>query len=37
LILVKDLGYAETADLLKQVQEVSKLLDAYVKGIEAGS
>jgi four helix bundle protein len=33
LILAQDLGYSETSDLMSQVEEVSKLLDAYAKAI----
>jgi len=33
LILARDLGYSETNDLMPQVEEVSKLLDAYAKAI----
>ena len=33
LILARDLGYSETSNLLSEVEEVSKLLDAYAKAI----
>lgn len=33
LILSRDLGYADTANLMKQLEEVSKLLDAYYNAI----
>jgi len=33
LILTKDLGYFETKNLMLQLEEVSKLLDAYTKAI----
>lgn len=33
LILAKDLGYDDTSDLMSQLEEVSKLLDAYSKSI----
>lgn len=33
LILANDLGYAETADLQHQLDEVCRLLDAYIQGI----
>lgn len=33
LILAEDLGYAKTGDLLEQVTEVSRMLDAYAKAI----
>jgi len=35
LILARDLGDSETSDLMSQVEEVSKLLDAYAKAILA--
>jgi four helix bundle protein len=33
LILARDLKYSKTSDLMSQVEEVSKLLDAYAKAI----
>lgn len=33
LILAKDLGYLATDQLMTQLEEVSKLLDAYSKSI----
>ncbi len=33
LILAKDLGYGDTSILMSQLEEVSKLLDAYSKSI----
>ena len=33
LILSKDLGYLDTGNLMKQLEEVSKLLNAYAKSI----
>ena len=33
LILVKDLGYGETLQLMTQLEEVSKLLEAYLRSI----
>lgn len=33
LILTRDLGYGETAELLRQLEEVSKLLEAYLSSI----
>ena len=33
LILSKDLGYGDTSALMVQVEEVSKLLDAYYRSI----
>ena len=33
LILANDLGYADTSILMSQLEEVSKLLDAYSKSI----
>ncbi len=33
LILAKDLGYIDTSELMPQLEEVSKLLDAYSKSI----
>lgn len=35
LILVNDLKYLDTKDLMKQLEEISKLLDAYSKSILA--
>lgn len=35
LILAKDLGYGDTSILMTQLEEVSKLLDAYSKSILA--
>jgi four helix bundle protein len=34
LILARDLGYGEIAQLLPQLEEVSRLLDAYARAIE---
>ena len=34
LILIKDLGYAETKDALNRLEEVSKILESYIKGIK---
>lgn len=33
LILSRDLGYLETSGLMKQLEEVSKLLNAYAKAV----
>jgi four helix bundle protein len=33
LILARDLGYGESEDLMAQLVEVSKILDAYAKAI----
>jgi len=33
LMLTKDLGYAETVCIFEQLEEVSKLLDAYIRTI----
>ena len=33
LILARDLGYGETGRLMPQLEEVSRLLDAYVRAI----
>ena len=33
LILAKDLGYGDTADLMLQLEEVSKLLEAYLSAL----
>jgi four helix bundle protein len=35
LILVSDLGYADSAELLKMIDEVGKMLDAYIRSILA--
>ncbi len=32
LILIEDLGYAETKDALKKLEEVSKILESYIRG-----
>jgi len=34
LILARDLGYGDVAQLLPQLEEVSRLLDAYARAIE---
>jgi four helix bundle protein len=34
LILVEDLGYAETEGALDRLEEVSKILESYIKGIK---
>ena len=34
LILARDLGYGDVAKLLPQLEEVSRLLDAYTRAIE---
>ncbi|UCF88706.1 MAG: four helix bundle protein [bacterium] len=34
LLLAGDLGYGETRDILSKLEEVSKMLDSYIKGIE---
>ena len=34
LILAKDLGYAETEDLLAEVDEVGRMLDAYMRSMK---
>ncbi len=34
LILIEDLGYAETKDALNRLEEVSKILEFYIKGIK---
>ncbi len=34
LILARDLGYGDTAGLLQNLEEISRLLDAYAKAIE---
>ena len=33
LILIKDLGYGDTSNLMTQLEEVSKLLEAYIVSI----
>ena len=33
LILAKDLGYGDTTDLMQQLEEVSKLLEAYLSAL----
>lgn len=33
LILAKDLGYMESKELMVQLEEVSKLLNAYAKSV----
>jgi four helix bundle protein len=33
LLLARDLGYIDNSDLMSQLEEVSKLLDAYAKAI----
>jgi four helix bundle protein len=35
IILSKDLGYSDSSDAMSLLEEVSKLLDAYSKGILA--
>jgi four helix bundle protein len=35
LLLARDLGYGDTSQLLLQVEEVSKLLEAYCNSILA--
>jgi four helix bundle protein len=37
LILAKDLRYGENIQLANQIEEVSKILDAYIKSIESNS
>jgi four helix bundle protein len=34
LILIKDLGYAETKVAMTSLEEVSKILEAYIRGIK---
>jgi four helix bundle protein len=34
LILAKDLGYGATSDLMLQLEETSKLLEAYLSGLK---
>ena len=34
LILSKDLGYGDTETLIKQIEEVSKLLEGYYSSIQ---
>ena len=33
LILTKDLGYGDTSELMSQLEEVSKILEAYTSSI----
>jgi len=33
LILTKDLGYGDTSELMPQLEEVSKILEAYTTSI----
>jgi four helix bundle protein len=33
VILARDLGYSETSNFMPQVEEISKLLNAYAKAI----
>ncbi len=33
LILVKDLGYCDTSELMSMLEEISKLLDSYASSI----
>ena len=35
LILAQDLGYGETGGLMKTLEDVSRLLNAYAKAIRA--
>ena len=35
LILARDLGYSDTADLLLQIDEVQRMLNAYVRAIRS--
>jgi len=35
LILAHDLGYGDTADLIRQLEEVQRLLDSYANSIRA--
>ena len=35
LILAKDLGYGDTIELIENLEEVSRILNAYYKAIEA--
>jgi len=37
LILAKDLNYGDNAQLMDQITEVSKILDAYISAIETNS
>ena len=37
LILAQDLGYGETKDLMAVLEEVSRLLNAYSKAIQAAA
>ncbi len=32
LILIEDLGYAKTEDALEKLEEVSKILESYIRG-----
>jgi four helix bundle protein len=34
LVLAKDLGYGDTSHLMLQLEEVSKLLEAYLSGLQ---
>jgi len=34
LILARDLGYGDSAELLQNLEEISRMLDAYTKAIE---
>ena len=34
LILAKDLGYGDTSNLMLQLEETSKLLEAYLSGLQ---
>ena len=36
LILAQDLGYADTAGLQREIDEVSRLLQGYINGLERG-
>ena len=33
LILIEDLGYADTKDVMAKLEEVSKIMESYIKGI----
>jgi four helix bundle protein len=35
LILAKDLGYSDTTAFRPKIEEISKMLDAYIRAIEA--
>ncbi len=37
LILANDMGYGETTQLQQKLEEVSKLLDAYIRSIQTSS